>query len=244
MAEKSMIFTSGFVSLLVLAAIHLFANQAKVLGSLWHGRFLSFAAGLSFAYVFVDLLPTLGKGELVLKNTLGDAIPYLDRHTYVVALCGLLFYYGLHTQSQKGTAINFWLAVGGYILFNFFVGASLADSENSDIQPIALYTIALGMHYFVHDHNTKTEDQTLFLQKIRWLLAAALFIGYFTGYFTGIPNTVEVIVVSFLAGGDTSQYVALRTSSKRTGSLCFLCARRIFLYIHFNWPWKSIRSIL
>ena len=61
----------GLIALIVLAAIHVFANRAKVLGWIWRGKFLSFASGISLAYVFVDLLPTLEKGGPVLKQTFG-----------------------------------------------------------------------------------------------------------------------------------------------------------------------------
>lgn len=193
----------GFISLIALALVHLFANQAKVLGWLWHGRFLSFAAGISFAYVFVDLLPALEKGQPALRRTFGDLIPYFDRHAYVIALIGVLFYYGIQTRSeaQTGAKRNFWFAIGGYLLFNFFLGASLADSGNPDIQPLLLFTIAMGMHYFVRDHNALVDDPVLFEKDGRWWLVASLFIGYVVGAVTHIPDAVVALAVSFLAGG-------------------------------------------
>src|ERR1700722_18935350 len=96
----------GMYAYISLSVIHLFANKAKVLGWVWHGRFLSFAAGISFAYVFVDLLPRLEKGQQVLKQTFA-VIPYLDRHAYLIALLGVLFFYGLHSQSKKNEKRSF-----------------------------------------------------------------------------------------------------------------------------------------
>jgi hypothetical protein len=142
----------GFLALLALAAIYLFANRAKLLG-LGHGPFLSLASGISLSYVFVDLLPTLERGELILKRTFGDVLPFLDLHTYLIALLGILFYYGV--QSAKLDQKNHWLPITGYLLFNFFIGASLSDSSNPEIQPLALFTITIGMHYFVRDYLAK-----------------------------------------------------------------------------------------
>src|SRR5207248_1468873 len=110
-----------------------------------------------FAYVFVDLLPALEKGQPILKQTFGDLVPYLDLHAYVIALLGVLFYYGLHTQ--KSTERNFWLSMSGYMLFNFIVGMTLSDSTDPEIQPISLFTIAMGMHYFIHDHNISIDQR-------------------------------------------------------------------------------------
>lgn len=192
---------SGILSLIVLISIHFFANQAKVLGWLWHGRFLSVAAGISFAYVFVDLLPSLEKGQPILKNAFGEIIPYFDRHAYLIALLGVLFYYGLQTPSSNNSSRSFWYKVSGYILFNFFVGTSLADSSNPDIQPLFLYTIAISMHYFIHDHNVSVDNEALYSHRIRILLIVALCFGYLVGIFTHIPAPVVVIAVSFLGGG-------------------------------------------
>lgn len=196
-----MVVPSGLLVVFVFAFIHIFANQAKLLGWVWHGRFLSFAAGISFAYVFVDLLPALEKGQPALKETFDKIIPYFTRHAYLIALIGVLFFYGLHRQSSAGTPRNFWLATGGYLLFNFLMGASLSDSSNPDIQPLWLFTIAMGMHYLIRDHNAAVDDAQLYELEARWWLVAALFAGYGVGYLTHIPDAVIAVVVSFLAGG-------------------------------------------
>src|SRR3954466_13712128 len=124
----------GFIALLVLAAIHLFANRAKVLGWVWHGQFLSFASGISLAYVFVDLLPALEKGSPVLKQAFGNLLPFLELHTYLIALLGILFYYGVESAQSKLN--NTWVPISGYLLFNFLVGAGLSDSSTPEIQPL------------------------------------------------------------------------------------------------------------
>lgn len=191
----------GFIALLCLAFVHYFANQAQIVGLIWHRHFLSFAAGISFAYIFIDLLPTLETIEPILKQTFGSFIPYLDHHAYLMALFGVLFFYGLHASSGTSSDRNFWLAFSGSALFNFFVGLSLADSSNPDIQPLSFYTIALAMHYFVNDHNMGVEDPRLYQTRARWGLISALFLGFCIGKITHLPNSVEALVVSFLAGG-------------------------------------------
>lgn len=191
---------SGFIALLILAFIHLFANQASVLGWIWHGRFLSFAAGISFAYVFIDLLPELEKGQPLLKQTFHPLVPYLDRHAYLIALIGVLFFYGIHTPSSTDPKRSFWIATSGYLIFNFFVGASLSDSKNPEIQPISLFTIAMGMHYFIRDHNASLDNSAIYQKRARWLLVAMLFAGYLIGYLTHIPDAIVAIAISFIAG--------------------------------------------
>lgn len=191
---------SGFFPLLILAAIHLYANKAKILGWIWHGLFLSFAGGVSFAYVFVDLLPSLEEGQPVLEQTFGF-IPYLNRHAYVLALFGVLFYYGLKSFGNKSSLENYWLLMSGYLLFNFFVGVTLSDPTDPTIQPLFLFVIAMGLHYFVNDHNLRENQEELYDNYAKWVLAGALFAGYIVGSVMRIPNYIVAILVSFVAGG-------------------------------------------
>lgn len=183
----------GFLSLCIIASVHIFANRPNVLGWIWKGRFLSFASGITLSYIFVDLLPALAKGEPVLKRSFDFVLPYLELHTYLVALLGILFYYGIESFAEK----NSWLRVSGYLLFNFFVGASLSDSANPEIQPLALFTIAIGMHYFIRDHVSKIEKNT----PVLFALIAALFVGYTVGYLSHIPDPVAATGISFVSGG-------------------------------------------
>lgn len=192
---------AGLLSVVILSLIHLYANKTRVLGWLWHGRFLSFAAGISFAYVFVDLLPALEKGQPVLKRAFDAFVPYFDHHAYFIALLGLLFYYGIQRRVESSRTEKFWLDISGYLLFNFFIGASLSDSSNPEIQPLWLFTIALGMHDFIQDHQARTRNSKLYMGPGRLWLVVALFLGYLVGLATHIPDAVVAMAVSFLAGG-------------------------------------------
>ncbi len=185
----------GFIALLVLSAIHLFANRAKVLGWVWHGQFLSFASGISLSYVFVDLLPALEKGSPVLKQAFGNLLPFLELHTYLIALLGILFYYGVESAQSKLN--NSWVPITGYLLFNFLVGAGLSDSSNPEIQPLTLFTIAIGMHYFVRDHMANVTKHPVVLGA----LILIFFAGYLVGYLTEIPPAASAVGISFVAGG-------------------------------------------
>ncbi len=214
---------AGFLSLCILALIHLFANRPYILGWIWHSKFLSFASGISLAYVFVDLLPALEKGEPVLKRTLDPILPYLELHTYLVALLGILFYYGI--QSRLSAKTHQWLPISGYLLFNFFVGASLSDSTNPEIQPLTLFTIAIGLHYFIRDHLAKISKNKFILCS----LIGTLFVGYFIGYLTKIPDAVTAIGIAFVAGGillNTFQYELPK--QEKHGYFWFVCGALLY----------------
>lgn len=191
-----------FETLLVLLCftlIHLYANKANVLGWVWHERFLSFAGGVSFAYVFIDLLPKLEKSQPVIKNTLDPFLPYLDHHAYVIALLGLLFYYGLQGISQSELQ-SYRMSMGGYCLFNFIVGTSLSDPSNPEIQPLLLFMVAIGLHYFIHDHDLRKNHRDLYDRYGRWILVLMLLLGWIVGYFVRVPDAAIDVAIAFLSG--------------------------------------------
>lgn len=192
---------SRLISLLVLVLIHLYGNRSRFLGWLWHGRFLSFASGVSFGYVFVDLLPALSDGQQVISSHLNGVVPFFDRHSYLIALVGMLFFYGIQGTSTSQHDYKFWISMSGYALFNFFVGASLADPLDPSVQPIWLFTIAMGLHYFVHDHNLREDHQEAYEDSVRWILVLALIGGWLAGFFITIPEILIAVVVAFVAGG-------------------------------------------
>lgn len=219
----------AFIVLIGFLLIHLFANRAEKLG--WHARFLSFASGISFAYVFVDLLPTLEKGQPILKQVFDPIIPYLDRHSYLIALLGLLFFYGLQGSSEK-TNRTFWASMVGYSLFNLFVGASLSDENNPDIQPLLLFAIAMGLHYFVHDHNLREDHKVLYDRYGRWLLAFTLTVGWLIGFFLKIPDALINLVVAFVAGGVLLNVMRYELPKREQGTyVYFIFGALIYSYI-------------
>lgn len=222
----------GLIPLIILAVIHLFANKASVLGWVWHGRFLSFAGGISFAYVFVDLLPTLAEGQPLLKQTLDPYLPLLDRHAYVIALAGLLFYYSLKQSPFSSVTTNFWISIVGYQIFNLFVGASLADPSAPELQPLILFTIAMGMHYFVHDHNLRQEQPILYEKYGKWILAATLVAGYYIGRITKISDAMVAITIAFAAGGIMFNVMHYELPYPKKGSnLFFILGAGIYTYL-------------
>jgi hypothetical protein len=219
----------GLISLLALVAVHLFANRPQILGWIWHGRFLSFASGVSLAYVFVDLLPALEKGEPVVKRTFDHIVPYLELHTYLLALLGILFYYGV--QSFESSQKYRWLPVSGYLLFNFLIGASLSDSSNPEIQPLALFTIAIGMHYFIRDHLANISRN----RSILCALILALFAGYLIGTFDKIPDTAAAIGISFAAGGILLNIFKYELPNRdKSGYFWFVCGALLYTAILLN----------
>ena len=50
---------ASLLTVLALAIVHVYAGTVSVLHRRWHSRTLSAAAGISVAYVFLELMPAL-----------------------------------------------------------------------------------------------------------------------------------------------------------------------------------------
>lgn len=209
------------LSIAALCMIHLFANRAQYLGWLWHGRFLSFAGGVSFTYVFVSLLPELARGQAVIDAA--GIFPYLEKHVYLIALLGFLFFYSAQniSSSDHFKDFGFFASMASYAFFNLLIGSAIADSNNPDVRPLFLFTLAMGLHYFVNDHNLREVHQNLYENFGRWLLTIALLAGAAIGFLYPIPDPVIAILVAFAAGG--VMFNVMRYELPKSGNVSFFC---------------------
>jgi hypothetical protein len=95
-----MISVVAFLAAMGLAVVHLLAGKLRFLRGIPRSRWLSIAGGISVAYVFVHLLPELSQGQEVIVRAVSDGFAFLEHHVYLVALGGLISFYGLERAAQ------------------------------------------------------------------------------------------------------------------------------------------------
>ena len=88
---------------LLFAAIFLFGGRAAYRpGQPGHRRFLSFAAGISVAYIFVHVLPALGTyAGLQTQTPTGFQRVFPEYSVYLWTMAGFLVFYSLETMVAK-----------------------------------------------------------------------------------------------------------------------------------------------
>lgn len=185
---------SGFLSLCILAFIHIMGSKLKIRKLKIQKMLESLASGALLSYLFIDLLPALEKGQAVLKRSLGHVTPYLETHANLVALIGILFYSQI--ESSKVDKKMSLLKVSGYLIFNFIVGSALSDSQNPEIRPLSLFTIAIGFYYLINDSFYKSDNK----KWIRIAVVLSLASGYILSMFLKIPDLIIATGVSFASG--------------------------------------------
>ncbi|MBA3817214.1 MAG: hypothetical protein H0X29_12005 [Parachlamydiaceae bacterium] len=192
----------ALISVIIFALVHICAKFAYKLDGIIHGKLLSAGGGVAIAYVFIDLLPKLGESDQIVEKSILPIFPYFEKHVYLMALAGFLLFFivGQSRSYLEGNG-RFWLSLLSYALFNFLVGYAVVDKNDLEVQPLALFTIAIALHYFINDF-TLTKEHGLIYEKLgKWLLIASLFFGWFAGLWIKLPEAAVALVSAFIGGG-------------------------------------------
>jgi hypothetical protein len=189
-----------------LSLVHLFAECIRPTDVLSKRRWLSFAGGVSAAYVFVHLLPELRAGQQTLAS-LGPVESFLDHHAYLVALTGFVAFYGLETVAQ-GTHRDdesrdgvFWLHIGSFTGYNVLIGYLLVHRLSDGFWSVVVFTLAMGLHFFVTDAGLRRHHRQTYQRLGRWILAVAVVVGWGLAQVVHIDEPSLAALVAFLAGG-------------------------------------------
>lgn len=204
----------GLILAVGLALIHAFLSKFNIEAIIPEYRWLSFAGGVSISYVFLEIFPELSHAQETLENVAIPLVAYLENHVYILALLGLIIFYGLdvfvlnHAKSfassnspQKSTfSAIFWLHIGGFALLNVIFGYLLQDLAEHSLIECILFFIAVGLHFFIIDYGLREHHEKVYDQKGRWLLTGSILVGAILGQARVINEAGILMVWSFLAG--------------------------------------------
>lgn len=196
-----------------LVIVHLFGARLRFLDGTPRSIWLSAAGGISVAYVFIHLLPELAEGQEIIRRAVRGIFSALDHHAYLMALCGLVVFYGLeraakeshiarHTGAEEDTPDGkvFWLHMTSFSLYNVLIGYLLANNFHA-LRPLAFFFIAMALHFIVTDFGLSRDFKRTYRSLGRWVLAAAIILGTVIGTFAKIPDVATSALVAVLAGG-------------------------------------------
>lgn len=192
----------AFIAVVIFAFVHLFAKQTRNLDEITHGRFLSMCGGVAIAYVFIDILPKLSKGDLIIKKALSEVFPYIEHHVYVMALAGFLLFFTINrAHSILKNESRFYFSLFSYSVFNFLVAYAVVDPNNPETKPLILFTFAMALHYFTNDYTLEKDHGDYYGNLARAVLILSLFLGWMTGFLFVLSEAAVAGVSAFIAGG-------------------------------------------
>jgi hypothetical protein len=191
---------------LALAVTHQSARRLADLDPARRRQVTSAASGISVAYVLVILLPELSEGQQALTEAGPDV--GIEEHAYLLALLGLVVFYGLerHTTESRRSAPEgasgsgaFRLSIGGFAIYNALIGYLLHD--RGGFADTALFAVAMAVHFAVNDVALWTHHQEPYRRIGRWILSAAVLVGSLTRVLFDVEEAVVASVLAFVAGG-------------------------------------------
>jgi len=200
---------------LAFAAVFLCGRRLQVHRKGWRRAGVSFGAGAAVAYVFVHLLPDLDKaGRVFVNASASQALWFAESRVYLAALAGFVLFYGLehlvgwsHAAAQAEESGDakvspvFRIHIGGFAIYAAMVsymmvrGAGLAEAS------IALYAVAMGLHFLSVDHSLLREHAARYLWPGRYVLAAAVLAGWACGMLVEIPKPIGCSLMGLVSGG-------------------------------------------
>ena len=226
----------SFLAVLILCLTQIFTNKLK-LSNIPRSKWLSVAGGISVAYIFLAAFPELNEiqKEVSESRIIGwERISEME--VFLLSLVGLTFFYGLENRSKKswqserapdeGGKKNlrvFWIHVSSFAVYNAIIGYLLLDREEESLQSFLLYAVAMAFHFIVTDHALEDHFSKSYQSKGRWVLVAAVFLGWLGSIFISIPEVYIGIIFSFLAGGVIMNVLKEELPKERESNLLAFC---------------------
>ncbi|MGP1375861.1 MAG: hypothetical protein ACTS3T_23745 [Almyronema sp.] len=201
----------SLVGVVCLAAVHLYGINLRFLSRWPRSWWLSLASGVSVAYVFVHLLPDLNEHQAVLDEAL--PLAFLESHVYIMALLGLAVFYGLERLVKRSRQRSpekidetaslqvYWIHITAFAIYNTLIGYLLLHREDNSFRGLLFFIIAMSLHFLVNDVGLQQDHKRTYRHSGRWILAAAVLVGWLIGNGTEISEAAIATLFSFLAGG-------------------------------------------
>ncbi|HET7604359.1 MAG TPA: hypothetical protein VFK36_15145 [Gemmatimonadales bacterium] len=203
--------SNAATSLFALAGLVVAHLLAGTLGPRLRGIprhvWLSFASGVPVVFVFLEILPTLARDQVTVARTSGAILRRFDDHVYIAAFLGLMLFYGVESAVRRSqqerrftSAAVFWLSIGSYATLNVLFGYLLVAIDRNR-RELLLFVVAIGLKFLVDDVGLAEQHGERYDRRGRWLVLAALVLGWIAGNAGTIPPVAVAVVRSFLAGG-------------------------------------------
>jgi hypothetical protein len=208
----------SLIAACVLAAIYAIlgrAGRAEGAERFWaHRRWVSAAAGVSVAYVFIDVLPDLAAQNRALREAMGGIeLRFAEQRVYVLVLLSFVVMYGLEhmvlaSRERRRAFIAggerdavYWLHLGGFAAYSALIGYLLSERAERGAASLAVYTLAMAVHFVIVNHSLSDEHSGAYRGHGHWWLAGSVIVGWALGALVPISEVAFARLFALLAGG-------------------------------------------
>jgi hypothetical protein len=220
----------------VLALVYVLGvwlNESGTGERMWtRRRWVSVAAGVSVAYVFVDVLPELAAQHRTFRQAAGEGLLFAEQRIYLLALLSFVALYGLEhmvlasrerREAAPGADPVYWLHLGGFAAYSALIGYLLVERAERGPLALAVYGLAMALHFLIVDHSLREEHGRVYDRGGRWVLAASVLAGWMAGAATPLSEVVFARLFAALAGGVVITSLKAELPREREGRFWPFC---------------------
>lgn len=177
-------YTYTLAAAFLLACVCVFGGRVRARAH--HRRWISVAAGVSVATVFVDLLPEISEKQAKFSAhaPAGSAL-FQEQAIYLAAMLGFVLFYGLEyiaaspaSKAPEQDVKAFSLRIAAFAAYSGFIAYVLVDSRWDNVQSLILYSLAMAFHFLLVDHSLAQQSRQLCESRGRWILAFSILAGW------------------------------------------------------------------
>ena len=217
---------------LVLASVYVFGGRLRA--SSHHRRWVSIAAGVSVATIFIDLLPEISESQAKLSDGLhGRAALFPEQAVYLAAMLGFVLFYGLEYMVAASSAedepseLFFSFQIAAFAAYSSLIAYLLVHNIWNDARSLLLYSLAMAFHLLLVDHSLARERHGLYEKRGRWILALAVMAGWSAGILTSIPEQWLARITGFISGGVIMNSLVVELPEGRGGRFWFFAVATV-----------------
>jgi hypothetical protein len=225
------------VALALVYALRGGAGERGVTRRFWsRRRWISAAAGVSVAYVFVDVLPELAEQNRVIVAAAGSAALFAEQRIYMLALLSFVILYGLQhmvlssrearrsaVEDGRGRDRVYWLHLAGFALYSALIGYLLVERADRGIAALIVYALAMAIHLLIVNHTLAKEHGGAYRGGGHWWLAAGVIAGWAAGALMPLSDIAFARVFALLAGGVVITSIGAELPGDREGRFWPFC---------------------
>ncbi len=205
-----------------------------------HRRWISIAAGVSVATIFVDLLPEISEKQAKFSaNAPAGAAFFQEQAIYLAAMLGFVLFYGLEymvaaspSEEREHGVVPFSLRIAAFAGYSSFIAYIIVDNHWTSLQSLLLYSLAMAFHLLLVDHSLAEQGHQLYESYGRWILALAVMAGWSVGMFAAIPELWLARITGFVSGGVIMNSLVVELPEGRGGRFWyFVLAAAIYALV-------------
>ncbi|MFK8114244.1 MAG: hypothetical protein AB8B91_18735 [Rubripirellula sp.] len=179
----------------VFSLVHVLSPYAAAYEHRLGAKFHSLCGGFAAAYIFLELIPSIGDYHEVIGNRI-----------YGFILVGFVAFYGLEsllTRSQEGaTDINteYATSIGMAALYNFLLALGIGNELPATVLTTVLFSVLISCHLLTTDLSVSEKPAQHYKVSGRLILVRYVLVGLAFAFLGGWSERVTDLIAAAVVG--------------------------------------------